>query len=65
MTSTNDITGDRLVTKTSVGEAKKSYDDAYDRTFGNKRKASVWVLGEEAPEVAGSCCGCCGKEEQC
>lgn len=34
MASTNDITGDRLVSKGNT----KAYDDGYDRIFGNKDK---------------------------
>jgi hypothetical protein len=46
-TSTNNITGDRIVTK----PATKAYGDSWERTFGEAKKKNPidqWVVGESA-----------------
>lgn len=74
MAEKNEITGATLATKHLSGEAKKAYNEAWDRTFGEKKPEPVWVLGEDATEVhqdetadvvsdmKPQCCGCCGED---
>ena len=56
MASKNNITGDSISSKFSTGDAKKNYDDAYDRIFGRKKlgfnlesafASLLWILSRE------------------
>lgn len=69
--SINEITGDKLQTKTGNKESKENFDKGWDLLFGNKPKVSPcqghaacsdgWVLGEPATEVKQDSGGCCGE----
>lgn len=51
MTSTNDITGDKLITKSSTD----SYRDGWDRIFGKKPSLPLYDCGECFSGCYGRC----------
>lgn len=56
MTTTNDVTGDRITTK----NVSQDYRDNYDKIFGKKKQE---VFCAEEAEVCQNCGGCkCGDQ---
>lgn len=60
MSSNNDVTGDKLISK--IGD-KKKFDEGYDRIFSNKKKDEIsvtpeciphWVLGYDSAQYEGT-----------
>lgn len=58
MVAKNEHTGDTLASKASTGEAKKNYDEAWERTFGAKKKNTLDDSDKKCECFHwGSCCG--------
>ena len=66
MSGRNDVTGDSLVSKISSGEAKKNYDEAWERCFGKHKEKVIEdsIIGYRNSTKPSTCLGTVATERR-